>query len=305
MLPRAVGFAFLANLALVASCTSDATGPSAIPDVRSYVTPNALQFVDSRGAFLLKIPPLDTRYPIIDSVMAGKLADAFLKIVETVPGIWVFVETQHQSPLHASDMTRVPRVEFMDSPYEPVSEEVPDRIRREEGPYYVFRYLQKGSSAVTVTVSVYDTHLSIVDGQIVFPPVSGEEFYADGMRPGGYERPIGPEEAVIVAAKQTGARIDALPILARRGFQYGNQSAKWKLLLDRAVPVQGIQTGTHYSTNTVYVGMSTVDGNALKKDAMFVALSEQPTEELDFRIPLMLKVRKGFAVAYEEVMVSK
>lgn len=305
VLQCALGFSISASLALVA-CKGDFTAPSAIPNVRPYLTQSAQQFIGSDGTLLLNTPVLDTPYPTIDSVKAGELASAFLRLVETIPGIWVFVEAQHQGRLHVADMTRVGRAEFMETPYEPVSEGVPEHIRRAEGPSYVFRYLEKGTSAVTVTVSVYATHFSTVDGRLVFPRDWGNEFYVDGMRPGGYERPLGPEEAALVAAKATGAKIDALPILVRRGFQYGNQSAKWKIVLDRDASVQGIETGTRYSTNTLYVGMSTIQGNALKKDALFVALPQQPTEEIDFRIrpPLTLKVRKGFSVAYEEVLVS-
>lgn len=303
---RALRLVFLTGVALVA-CTSDLTAPSAIPNVRPYLTAHALQFIGFDGTFLLSAPVLDTHYPTIDSVRAGELATAFLRLAESNPGIWTSIETQHNGTLQVADMKPVARVEFMESPYEPVADTVREYIRRAEGPYYVFRYLEKGAPAVTVTVSVYDTHVTLVDGHVVFPPEYGEEFYVDGMRPDGYERPIGPEEAVQAAARQTGAKIDALPTLLRTGFQYANQSAKWKIILDRAVSVQGIGTGTRYSTNTLYVGMSLVQGNALKKDAFFVALLEQPAEELDFRLspPLTLKVRKGFPVAFNEVVVLK
>jgi hypothetical protein len=305
-----LGFAAVVPFLCVAlaSCNSDVSGPSDSANIRPYLTARAAASLGADGNFLLSAPAVPAAFPAIDSLKAESLAVALARGVSTEIGLWKFVEAQHGGPVNASRLQLVNRVEYMDSPYEPLSTDAPGSLRRMTSPQYVVRLKENGIPSVGLAISIYDTELFIKDGNVSFPTNYGNEFEIFGMPAAGYERPLGPEQAVQVAATQTGAKVDAVPTLLKPHNDFSVEFARWKIVLDRPVVFQSIATSTRYTEQTIYVGATLRDSipGITRPKALFVPLPVQPTVDTMIISPNKLyKIRPGFPIRFDEVIAVK
>lgn len=292
---------------LGAAGCAETTAPDPAPDVRAWVVGEAARSLDSDGRFVFPraVIPLDS---VIDEAHARALALAYVRTFAHVSSFARPLELQHEGSIDFERLHAAQRVEYAESVYEPLPDTVSGSKRRAFGPAFIVRLLVGTVPTVNVAVSVYQTDNQIRDGKVVMTPGSaGGTFEALGSeRTYGYSQPIGPEQATLAVAKATGAKIELVPSLWLPTWDYASAFAKWRLTLDRTVSFRGVESGRVYNARTVYVGFSRlIQGIPGDPDAMFVPLDIQPQAQNTYSSPpLILHVRAGSSVLFEEVTVS-
>jgi hypothetical protein len=248
-----------------------------------------------------------------DSTLSAAQASAFAlgmtRQLSTSPTFRGLFEGGHGAAIDFDHLGADPRVEFADCPYLETPSTWPGYRRRPAAPVYLIRILSNGEPALSVSVSVLATDVSIVAGQVIAKAdtTGGEFFYsATPIVAGpGWHSPIGPEQAVALVAQASGARIAAVPTLLKPERIYSIAFARWHLVLDRAVTFRSVTTGALSSTNEVYVGVPTAE-NARSFDSpvMYVPSANQPQEDL-WEVEYPQPIKPGVPTTFDQVVVQR
>jgi hypothetical protein len=294
----------VAVIALLWGCGDGPTEPRFVqPDVRSWVAGAAAQALDANGHFVFPPPEIATPFPVITEARARDLAAAYVWTFATNPGFASLLQVQRggaSTDLSAPEPAS--RVEFAESPYEPVTTETSAPSRRSYGPFFVVRMLERGMPFLSLRVSAYATDVNIANGMLVFPSHSGGEFDWFGIPPAIVDQnPISPEVATETVAKATGAKVDEVPVLVAPHRDYAFQFARWKLRLDRPVTLRVVSSGRQVLGREVYVGLSL----GPREPAVFYVPTEtQPTRDtVPLAPPVVLSIRPNYPVAFERVTI--
>lgn len=288
---------------------SEPVGPSEVPDVRPWVTGEAARHLSSSGQFIFSAPATDWPYEIIDSAMAAELG---LALSRTFPSIRRALEEQRGEPINFANLTTVTRL-LGQSPYSPLPDSVPRSLRKSVGPKYLVRLLERGAPAISVGVSAFNTDVRLEGGEVILPVHHGGEFQAYGIRRGeGYRNPISPEEAVVVAGRSTGALITEVPelVLPHRTYSFG--FARWRLVLDRTVTLQTVETGERHTTRVLFVGLIFGSGGKLiAHNALLLPKAVQPRADTAYRAvsgverSFIVPLREDVPVYFDQVDTSR
>jgi hypothetical protein len=136
---------------------------------------------------------------------------------------------------------------------------------------------------VSVAVSAWATELSLENGRLHFPAISGNELVAVGI-PYGHvgEYPSAPEDAIALAAERSGRRVAAVPELITPLPTDGPpQLARWRVTLKAPVTIQAA-TGRR-SVGELMVGAANVGSKMITTS---VAAVSQPADAALGWVPL-------------------
>lgn len=151
-----------------------------LAQIRSSVVGNAAAHVDQNGQFQLD-DPAPSGYPMLSAEEARALARVWVPQFAALHRTWL--TKGRGAPIDFKLLTPCDRTMFASSPYEPMPTDVSAPVRRQFGPYWMVTLCAHGDPQVSLAVSAWATDLKIVNGKIVFPTVSGNEFVAIGIRP--------------------------------------------------------------------------------------------------------------------------
>lgn len=161
------------------------------------------------------------------------------------------LERQHGAALNIPALHVCGRTYFARSAFDPLPISLPDYAQRSFGPYWIVTICDDAEPAISLAVSAYATDLTLANGRVDFPKVSGEEFKWVGIPVGSSGLPLPPEEAVATMFAQTHRRVAADPELVILGHSIP-QLARWHLHLD-SVASLGTGHGIVHDQD-VYVG---------------------------------------------------
>jgi hypothetical protein len=283
----AFGMAVLVALvALVTGCDSP-TAPDWYGDrldVTQWVVGEAAASLDERGQFILPRPHADV--PILSPAEARDLAAACFDTfafpdVAIGRTVGARLEAEHGS-FDASSVRVHPTVYFAHSPYASLPDTLPISVRKYLGPRFA-TYYQLGRMLIGVTSgSALNTNLWVDDGKLRIPPGDGGGWITTVIPKGrSFTYPVTPERAVELVATRTGARVARVPRLLLPHRHYAPESARWEVVLDQPVAIQGDSTGRLYQTDTLYVGAAGPRTSGLPSnfEQVWVALAEQPSQD--------------------------
>ncbi len=208
----------------------------------------------SDGSLILK-GPITTLAPQIDAARAHALAAAWAR--EAIPMLRTRLERDHGGPVE-NDLTACGRTYYAAPAVQESSASMPDPIRREYGPWWIFGMCNRaGTPEISLAVSAFATDLGLNNGRIQYPqfPVQqGVWFIPLGIRLGSTNAvQITPEDALAQAAKMTGRRIAAAPELVAEPHEWP-QLGPWHFRLETPARLRTSRDSTTRATPDVYVG---------------------------------------------------
>lgn len=137
--------------------------------------------------------------------------------------------------------------------------------RRPYGSWWLVTFCDPAlTPTVSVAVSALATDLSITDGKLTFPRISGNEFFGIGI-PAGHqgEFPSSPESAVQATAQQTRALVESPPELVMPLKTDGPpQAARWHMSLKTQVVFRA--ASDTLTANEVFVGLAGLGASVLR-----------------------------------------
>ncbi len=110
---------------------------------------------------------------------------------------------------------------------------------------------------VLLGISAYATDVRIENDAIRLPKISGNEFTWRAIPKSVARFPVSPEASAVRVAKQSGARIAAIPRMVMPDFRNGGpEAARWELTLDTAVTFETVVNRRSIRASTVFFGPS-------------------------------------------------
>jgi hypothetical protein len=287
--------------ALVTGCHSlePIEGADAIPDITAHVTTDMAVRLDSRGHLRLTVSHPSPELPTIDSARASDLIRAFMRTFGDHPALKATIDAQRGVSTDLSDIVQLPRLERVESPYSGFAG-ASVSIRNALGPAILARFVGRSSPVLTVGVSEFAVEVGIADGKIVSPADGGNEFSTWGSPPNeGFQFPITPEQAVVIATSTTHALVDQVPYLLRAAHPFAVASARWVIHLDRAVQVTTVSGDRTVLTRTLYVGLAE---EGTRRNVVAIPAMLQPQVDTLNRSPLVtMNVRDGYPIRFDQV----
>jgi hypothetical protein len=257
-----------------AGCDRSPTEPGieADPDVRAYVVGDAAANLDGTGHFVISPDASATiePVPVISASRARDFAAAYVKTFGVfLNPTW---DGDRGAHINIGALAVASRVFPAETAYGPL----PDvgchpAYRHLFGSFYMMTLGIGGTQELRMAVSVQITDYGIdSSGALIDPPLSGQEFLADGIPVDNSNAVLlSPEQAVAIAARRTGAKVRDVPRMTLQGSDHSPNVALWRIALDGPVSLQRTD-GSSVSTSTVYVGASVTP-------TLFVAAATQPT----------------------------
>lgn len=299
---------------LVASLFSACGDPTATvsePDVRPHVTGALLPHIDGAGHFIIQNVAPPSAHETLGETAAHEIALAFVRTFAS-PDVVIgtsFGELWQKQRGTVIDWRtlRVSGAVIAQSPYADVPVGSPGPLRNLGGPSWIVRLSDEAGPALSVEVALYETGLSVENGRLRFPPVSGNALggYGNDILAGGLVQPIGPERAAIAAAKATGALVSSVPVLALPERIYHYTFARWRVDLDRDVTFQVLGSASERTSRTVYVGVDYgTNRRFVRHDGLFLPALVQPdVDTVRFDPVFTLRRRPDVPVLFERVTV--
>lgn len=258
-------------LFVLSACTSDV--PSASPrtvSLRSAVTGRAAAAIGADGLFRSATAAVQPGE--ISGSQAIIFADAWAR--DYAPMTRGFIENTHGAPVVFTSLRHCGRPLYARSPFVAAPSAMAKPYRRPYGSWWLITFCDQAlTPTLSVAVSALATELSITDGKLTFPRISGNEFFGIGI-PVGHEGefPSSPELAVQVTAQQTGAIVDSPPDLVMPVNTDGPpQAARWHMSLKTQVAFKA--AADTITTKEVYVGLAGLGASVLRTS---VATRVQP-----------------------------
>jgi hypothetical protein len=204
------------------------------------------------GRFPLTGPALEP-YPQISRETAAEIALAWARTYGKF--FRPTLERSHGRPIHFDALQVVSPVWYAAAVYEAVPAAAPRGYRNAFGPHYLLYLGVTGQPVLGVSVAAFAESSINADGLLVDPPESGNEVIAYGVHPGwGFSMPVSAEQAVRIAALESGARASSVPELINPHRDYHPYHARWRVSLDRPIVVRPASGGPSRSTRELYVG---------------------------------------------------
>lgn len=227
--------------------------------IRRMVAGAAAQSLDANGRFVLSGPAPNEGRPQIDAATAVALAGGYIR--DLAPGILPMLEENHGAAINLAELRQCERVFYAESPYGDLPADVPPVYHRTHGPWWLVTFCAGSEPTVSVAVSAYDTHLSLRDGHLIYPPdqIQGQEFWSQGIsRDRHCALPLAPEEAVRLASELTGRPVVEPPTLIAPPSGTGvPQTARWRVRIDRPVSVHTAEGRRSVVTDELYANVTT------------------------------------------------
>jgi len=232
---------------------AELTSPVHLPGLdlpmEAVLTSNALaQYLESGR--LSAEPQTLPEEPVSES-QALELAVAFISHIgrEFLPTI----ERQAGRRVQLDELTPDPRVLIAETPYARLPPGTDYVLRAWSGPAYVFTFSDRSGPAVAMSVSAYAREITVLNGQIIRPVRSGNEFRIVGLDANGnYGVPFSAEDAARAAHATFGLRVSEAPRFVRRGVGWMPFVGSWKLELEDETPVRTANHGVEH-TRTVHL----------------------------------------------------
>jgi hypothetical protein len=250
----------------------DPTGPAApstVPDVRPYVTGEALAALDHRGRFVFPTPSATDGKPTLDPTEAHRVAAVLLRDFVVAPTVEFpchggfscstprqDLEKQACGPIAWSQVVLRPEWYYGETPYT-IAGELPANVHNHFGPKYYYTVFDRGVRLATVVVATRAANLVVgSNGRLEWSSVRGGEFdfYVIPCRSDAAVPPLA-EEAVRFAAIETDRKVTRLPLLLNPGRRVGAGGARWRIVLDLPVQVVGRIDGLVRAVDTIYVSV--------------------------------------------------
>lgn len=255
-------FRMLAVL-LVVSCTERTVNAPPVStdsaDLARMVTGEAAARLDASGAFIMSNDA--ARGTAVRPQLTEARASQYAAIAarDFGPLTRSDIEKERGGRVDFSSLAPCGRTFYAESPLPDLPVEVSDAARRGYGPWWLVTLCQGGDPAVSVATSAYNTHLTITDGKLRYPAVSGNEFWIIGIPHSLGHLPLSPEEAVRFASTATGVAIAQVPRLLaplpRDGMPH---MSRWQLTLERPVTARGVSSRSAQVNTSVFVRRRTV-----------------------------------------------
>jgi hypothetical protein len=263
---RRIGFLLL-TFPFVAGCSERmpegiVMAPPSSHETAMSVTGTAASALGADGKFHLVSLPTFSSTEISDA-RARELAEVWAH--EFGPHLKSYLETQHGAAIRYDALASCGRTLYARSAFLPVSDKVPAPYARPYGSWWLVTLCEAGGlPAVSVAVSALATELSVVNGNLRFPMMAGNEFFPIGIPAGSVgEFPVSPETATALAAQQTGRRTTLVPELVMPVNTDGPpQAARWRLTLESPANVRTAALGA-LSTRELFVGLRSVTSRGL------------------------------------------
>jgi hypothetical protein len=207
-----------------------------------------------------------------------------------------WLERTHGAAINFATLESCGRPLYARSAFVAPPQSLPSAYRRGSGPWWLITFCDDGGSpSVSIAVSAWATELTIQDGKLHFPMISGNEIVPIGVPLGHVgEYPMAPEIAVQMLAQKAGKRVAYVPELVTTLPSDGPpQLARWHLTLEGPTSVH-TKSGTR-TTNDAFVGPARVGGRDV---ATSVAALDQPTA-IDMKwtpMPFVGERRAAYAV---------
>lgn len=282
---------------VVAACGGDR---SIAPDhlrLEQWVTGQAARNIGRDGRFILSSSSPDQ----LSEAQAVSLAKAYAKIA----GRWIGSTWEHDrgATIRFDELEACPRAYFAQDVLEP-SPLGSRSLRELVGPKWLVAMCSPdGKQIVSIAVSALATDLTVAKGHIIGP--GGAQFTSAGIPVSLSAAPISPEEAAMMAAEASGARVVTVPELVLPPPPFPPQLAKWRIQLDHPVVAHGLTTGQRQTTSELYVGF----GETWKTTGiylggvLFAAPQFRDAEAAGIVVPLT--VISGYSTQFEPATVER
>lgn len=243
---RAVLAFSIANVFL--GCADSATDVRPTEALAPYVTGSARSALDGGGRFVLPVAGGDT----LTKGEATALTEAFVRrFGPLLESAW---SEQSGVPIRVANLQVCSRP-FLTRRHYADSSARPVVIERALGPHWVMSLCESASGA-TVTVSVNALARELVSRDLsVVADVGVGDFQAYAYPPGARRFPVDPEEAAIVAAKATGARVASVPVLIQPNPSRAPSFSYWRVEVERQVAVRGVDDASWRSESAFFVAL--------------------------------------------------
>lgn len=237
------------------ACSENVVGskPYSLPAVdTSALTPEIAKSLTPGGLFVLRDRTASNAE--LTESQVRTIARAWVR--QYFPSVRGHLETQRGARINAANLTDCARIYYGESPYNDVADLSDGGVtRRVYGPWWLVPLCAGGAPVVLLGVSAYATDITISNGVIRLPMVSGGEFVWKGI-PEGVELPISPEKAAEMAANWTNTRVASIPRLILPNFRAGSPAlARWQMDVTPAVTI-GNRANSGPLTKSLFVGPS-------------------------------------------------
>ncbi len=220
------------------------------------------------------------------------------------PGRSVFrldLERTHGSPIAWGKVSVITQF-YAESPFQPLTAEVPLFVRQAFGPRHLF-VLQADSVYVAgIAVAGYSTNIRIDSaGNVELPPIIANEIRIWGIaKTLEHLLPLWPEHTVSIAGSATGVRVREVPQLIGPDYTFNFEASRWKLQLERPIRIRSLETGLQRESDLIFVGFQS---GAI---TWFVPRETQPTRTFTVREPdatyhFTVDPRPGYPFTFEAI----
>ena len=145
-------------------------------DARSFVTADIARGLDAEGFFSMVVDP--TVAGQIDADYALTLATGFVQSLATF--IMPALEDQHGSAIDLAKLKPL-WITYGQTPYQAGPDTWHPGDRNILGPYFIVHLGYNGKNVVSLAVSAYDNAVQVIDGEVWFPPIGGNDFLPVGV----------------------------------------------------------------------------------------------------------------------------
>jgi hypothetical protein len=263
---------YSALLVLVAGCQQENPAAAIVrPMLRQAVSGGAARALLTNGSFALP-----TGRQAADELSDGEataIAAAWVK--QYAPYTHTFLDNTRGGPIRLKSVQPCGRALYARSSFTTPPAELPAPFQRPYASWWLLTFCDVSTPVLSVAVSARATDLTLTNGQLAFPPMSGNEIFGLGIPLGHQgEFPSAPEGVVQAAAQRFGTTVISLPDLIMGLPSDGPpQAARWHLKLAAAVPLQR-STGA-FTADEVFVGLTALGRSDLQT---LVAAQQQPSE---------------------------
>jgi hypothetical protein len=240
------------------ACSGDrAVGPEITREaLLAALTPEMASLVGADGRIRLGAP-VNTGHPQITAERAESLAVGMGRFEAPLNN--AYYETRRGGPIAYQKLALCGLPVYAATPFEWLDVDDPNvsphPLQKAVGPVWLVTLCADGDPEMDVAVAAYSTDLGInADGSVNYPPIGGNDFFAEAIPIGGFADELPSAEAAIVfAARSTGRRVAAVPELVATFYRYDDPlEARWHLRLDGPARMQSA-AGTVVESNDVYI----------------------------------------------------
>lgn len=236
-------------------CANDAVVAPGASALSEFVVGPAAAALRADGTFERVDPSEFGGLPIISKSQAAILARAYVGQYGWLEATWSQI---HGAPVVAKSLAPCGSVQFVSSPYEPITVAVSQTTRKLYGPrLWVTMCSPTSVPQLLVAVSALATDVQLSsNGGLIAAPDHQVTFVATPL-PAGWTVPLSAEEAAIATARISGRRVASVPIARAVEGVEGAVVAAWSSLSEKEVQVMSAVGGATRSERelTIAKGM--------------------------------------------------